>query len=101
MAKKKTIDRFTWNHRVVEHDGHAPSAGAQLAIHEAHYPPGATEPNLITTGPVAIWGSSKKELRETLRRMLRALDKPTLRMSTFVYTLPKKLKEVDSKNKKT
>lgn len=73
----------TWNHRVVRHKH------GELAIHEAHYSPSRTKtPNLITQNPVAVWGSSKKELRETLERMLRALDTPVLSYGKYVKESP-------------
>lgn len=73
----------TWNHRVVRHER------GELAIHEAHYSPSRTKtPNLITQDPTAVWGSSKKELRETLERMLRALNNPVLSYRKYVKEQP-------------
>lgn len=62
-----------WNHRVVRT---AENGEAWLGIHEAFYDiEGGTA---WTERPVAVIGESIAELRETLERMLLALDKPII-----------------------
>lgn len=83
MATKDSY--LCWNHRVVRYNKRL------LAIHEAFYysskPPDHSvtwgRPNQLTLNGVMVVGSSKKELRETLLRMLRALDKPVLRFKDY------------------
>lgn len=68
-----------WNHRVMRHN-----AGAEneyLAIHEVYY--GIDEDDNKdkvgwTLDPISVSGETIDELRETLERMLRALDKPIM-----------------------
>lgn len=100
-----------WNHRVVrkEYPLAAPDERYILGIHEAHYRGPADDtvddpfeglavlearraegvrlpldrkPHAITTEPVTVQGETIAELRETLERMLRALDTPILDFET-------------------
>jgi hypothetical protein len=85
-ASKKTPPHF-WNHRVVRHRVQRSESlsGFSLAIHEAHYESkkSKTKPGSITESPVGVWGENKTELRATLKRMLKALDKPILKYDDF------------------
>lgn len=71
---------MSWNHRVVKRIYPEPSGETFYQIHEAYY--GLEDKPLITTEPKALVGESIDELRETLQRMLRALDKPVLDYET-------------------
>lgn len=80
MTKKNSkLPEFYWNNRVVQYpDG-------TFAIHEAHYDQvSKRQPHSITLDAVGVYGDDKKQLRETLERMLRALDKPALKYRTYV-----------------
>lgn len=73
-----SIGKYHWNNRVVRHkDG-------SLAIHEAHYSiPGATTgPCSITTEPVIVYGETIQDIKDTLERMLRCLEKPIIDFET-------------------
>lgn len=75
----------TWNHRVVRREH--PEAVVEwervsYAIHEAHYEAGARKPYAITTEPVAPYGETLDEVRETLDRMRRACEAPVLDYET-------------------
>lgn len=66
-----------WNHRVVQRmvtDFGEPVSW--LGIHEVFY--GFPEGLGWTNEPIAVEGESIAELRETLERMMRALDKPII-----------------------
>ena len=68
-----------WNHRVVRH-----RAGTELeylAIHEAYYGIDSEDDVSWTKNPVSVTGETVEGLRETLERMLRALDTPVLEAS--------------------
>lgn len=65
-----------WNHRVVRRT--VTEAGTSidwLGIHECFYDEGREG---WTENPVAVEGETLDDLRETLERMLRALDKPII-----------------------
>jgi hypothetical protein len=47
-------------------------------IHEVYYAERSDQPTSATEDAVGVCGGSIAELRETLTRMLRALDKPIL-----------------------
>jgi hypothetical protein len=64
-----------WNHRVLRHDH---PTDPYYAIHECYYDEGQTEPHSWTSDPIDVVGSSVTELRETLERMLKSLDKPVV-----------------------
>jgi hypothetical protein len=65
-----------WNHRVVKK--HYPETDETFyTIHEAHYNDNGDLYG-YTEGGVDPCGESIEELRETLNRMLRALDQPVL-----------------------
>jgi CBS-domain-containing membrane protein len=67
------MPKETWNNRVVRrtypHE-------VVYAIHEVHYTDYV--PHSVTVDPVPVAGESVDQLRNTLERMLRALDKPVL-----------------------
>ncbi len=88
MAKRKKVPEHFWNHRVVRQTVARSEAESEtsLAIHEAHYTAkkSKTVPELITVDPVGVWGENKKELKDTLKRMMRSLDKPVLEYTKFV-----------------
>jgi hypothetical protein len=73
-----------WNHRVVRRKltgDEAEVAGEyEYAIHEAYYDlPGSEIPNLSwTANAIAPRSETLEGLRETLERMLRALDQPVI-----------------------
>ena len=73
-----------WNHRAVRRvQMEGDCKCVEYAIHEAFYDqdkPG-DRPS-ITLEPVAAYGDTIEELRETLQRMLRALDHPVLDYET-------------------
>lgn len=74
----------TWNHRVVK----SVEAGDDLfAIHEVHY---NDEGEIfgVTENPVVATGGNIEELRETLQRMLRALDTPVLEDGKIEFKSP-------------
>jgi hypothetical protein len=71
-----------WNHRVLRHK-QIPIPNLQredyLVIHEVYFEEGhEPEPHSCTMDGVTVGGESLDELRETLQRMLRCLDKPVL-----------------------
>jgi hypothetical protein len=67
---------MTWNHRVIRRKN---ERGEWLSIHEAYYSRRSTKtPHSITMEGVSVVGENIEELRETLQRMLRSLDKPIL-----------------------
>lgn len=85
---KKSDTEFHWNHRVVRYPA------GELGIHEAHYHGRRVKvPNVITMHPIAVVGANKKELKETLERMLRCLDKPVLLYKKFVKAEKEKQKK--------
>lgn len=73
---------MTWNHRVVKRTYPAPSHETFFQIHEAYYYHGEGKTPSVTVEPTAPVGETLEELRETLQRMLRALDKPVLDYET-------------------
>jgi hypothetical protein len=68
---------MTWNHRVVRRASVVFGKPVEvLGIHEVFYgPDGGIS---WTTEPVAAEGDTLDELRETLERMLKALDQPII-----------------------
>lgn len=85
-ARTKRSLEFHWNYRIVRRRFRRKYSSETLyQVHEAHYYPGRkTVPNLITIDPVDAHGGNKKELKESLERMLRALDKPVLEYTTYI-----------------
>ena len=71
-----------WNHRVVKRTYPEPSGETFYQIHEAYYGLNGSGKPSITVDPMYAIGESVDELRETLQRMLRALDKPVLDYET-------------------
>jgi len=74
-----------WNHRVVrrEFPEATPDDRVLYAIHEAYYEPGERKvPWAVAVDPTPVIGQSVEQLRETLQRMLRALDTPVLDYET-------------------
>jgi hypothetical protein len=73
-----------WNHRVVRrtYDRGKSSQEVLYSIHEAYYGIDGDINPAITVEPVAPCGESVEVLREDLRWMLRALDKPVLDYET-------------------
>lgn len=72
----KAGGEVTWNHRViVRKDGRDQQ---YYGIHEVYYKKN-NKPDMATENAVGVIGDSIPELRETLERMLRALDTPVLR----------------------
>lgn len=74
---------MSWNHRVVRKEYTYPDGYVEVSygIHEVFYVEGETS-LAFTTNPVAPVGESVEELRITLERMLRALDKPVIDYET-------------------
>lgn len=70
-------DSHIWNHRVVRHPAPVEGAPDLYTIHEVFYGPGRKTWEADPQGTVPR-GESLEELRETLERMLRALDQPVL-----------------------
>jgi hypothetical protein len=77
-----------WNHRVLRHrQVEIPrlQRADYLVIHEVYFRDGEeATPHSCTTNGVYVGGDSIEELRETLERMLRCLDKPVLDYDTIV-----------------
>jgi len=71
-----------WNNRVVRRTWRKGEVGEEVgyAIHEAYY--GLDDGVSITIDPIAPYGETLEELRETLQCMLRALDNPVLDYDT-------------------
>lgn len=69
----------TWNHRVMLH-AKADAGDDYYVLTEVHYDAGI--PRLYADN-ATVGGNSIEELRETLERMLRALDKPVLTPADF------------------
>ena len=67
---------MTWNHRIMRHTD-SPDGEPYYALHEVFYDEEGGKPGW-TKDPVNILGESPDEIRETLERMLRALDKPVM-----------------------
>lgn len=65
-----------WNHRVLKHN--AGTEDEYLAIHEAFYGVDGEDDVVWTRDPITVTGETIEELRETLERMLRALETPVL-----------------------
>lgn len=68
-----------WNHRVVKRIVREFDEDVEwFGVHEVFYGlPGESEPSW-TDEPISVKGESIDELRETLERMLRALDRPII-----------------------
>lgn len=73
---------MTWNHRVVKRT-YEDQGVVEFGIHETYYYDDNAEVSAITTDPVAIAGDNVPELRETLERMLAALDQPVLNWEDY------------------
>jgi len=68
-----------WNHRVMRHN--AGTEDEYFAIHEVYYDlkdDDGKKETVWTKDPVRVSGETVEELRETLERMLRALDTPVM-----------------------
>lgn len=91
--KKKTPTHF-WNYRVIskkidipnftpfsEHEETPEEVEESFEIHEVYYSNG--EPTSCSENPIKPYGSTKKDLKKELRRMLDALDKPVIPYSHF------------------
>jgi len=74
---KKKLPAMYWNHRVIKYPN------GDFGIHEAFYEKSKT-PHSITLDAVSLYGESIGALKETLERMLRALEKPSLRYRKYV-----------------
>ena len=75
-----------WNHRVVKRV--FPNGEEELSIHEAHYDKEWGKPRAWTTQPVAVSADSIKDLRWTLKQMLKALDQPVIDGSASIKMAP-------------
>jgi len=75
---------MTWNHRVVRRTWRKGEVDEEkeYAIHEAYYGRDDDGGISITADHKAPYGETVEELRETLQRMLRALDRPVLDYDT-------------------
>lgn len=70
---------MVWNHRVMRHAPRSADDAEWFGLHEVHYTDGPDSPPIgHTERPVPVVGASVEELRQTLRRMLAALDQPVL-----------------------
>lgn len=71
------MSRIThWNYRVIQGRGKIKF----LSIHEVfYYKNGKIS---MTENAVPAWGLNRKELKKSLRRMIKALDKPILDYKT-------------------
>ena len=69
-----------WNHRVIEFV--EPDGQPWFQIHEVYYGTDGL-PQAYTDDPIPVHGDSIEEMRETLERMRRCLDKPVLREKDF------------------
>lgn len=77
-----------WNYRIVRRKGRTKHGRwTSYGVHEAYYDPPADcdggpdcrcEAHSISMEPVVVAGGSVKELRDVLRDMLKALDRPVL-----------------------
>ena len=65
---------MTWNHRLVRR---SENGETWYGIHEAFYDKNKRV-RAITKDPIDVIGESVEEVRETLQRMLRALEAPIL-----------------------
>jgi hypothetical protein len=69
---------MTWNHRILFHR-EADADHGYFAVHECFYTRrGAKIPHSWTENPIAVSGDDVKEIRVTLRRMLKACGQPIL-----------------------
>jgi len=66
---------MNWNHRVVRTND--ADGVTRYHIHEVYYTNGKIMGR--TESPVTPYGETKKELKLTLKRMLRALEQPTIK----------------------
>lgn len=78
MSKKKKMPEHYWNHRLVKYPN------GSFGMHEAHYTRGKGDAHSITLDAVGVYGDTLEEVKETLERMLKALDKKPLRYRKFV-----------------
>jgi hypothetical protein len=79
---------MTWNYRVMRHESRNEVTGkidVWFALHEVFYENKNVNDLKVTTAdvsyttePIDVVGDSVEDLRETLRHMLAALDKPVL-----------------------
>jgi hypothetical protein len=70
---------MTWNHRVfAQPDGN--DGDVWYTIREAYYEDGKDRPNIWSMQADGVGGNSIAEMRDTLQRMLRALDTPILEL---------------------
>ena len=68
-----------WNHRVVKRIVREAGEDVEwFGIHECFYERSDESDPGWTDEPIAVGGESVDELRETLERMMRALDKPVI-----------------------
>jgi len=66
---------MSWNYRVYKRNYRGRDF---FEIYEAFYSSGNPKPDSYTTNPMTPCGESKEELKEVLKMMLKALDKPVL-----------------------
>ena len=71
---------MSWNYRVLRKEDIC--GDAYYEIHEVYYDE-VGEPNGYTMDPIAPVGDNIEDLRETLYKMLRDLDKPVLTEADF------------------
>lgn len=70
---------MVWNHRICRHRATSALEHEEaLSIHEVYYPDPGSAPDGVTLDPVPVAGENIEELRNTLNRMLRCLEKPVL-----------------------
>lgn len=70
-----------WSHRVIKTrypNGAIPGDRTWYGIHEAYFDAGESVPHTWTEEPIRVQERSIKELRETLNRLLRSLERPVL-----------------------
>lgn len=71
---------MTWNYRVIEYVDPT-TREPWFAMHEVYY--SGDKPLSYTKNPVGVVGDSVEEMRDVLRMMRAALDKPALREIDF------------------
>ena len=66
-----------WNHRVIKKECRNDADETTYGIHEVYYNNNGV-PTMCTEEPIRLLGDSVKDLKETLERMMKALDNPVL-----------------------
>ena len=75
---------MSWNYRVVKHEDTLTDGNEiYYAIHECYYDENDIPTSITSGNGIELWGDTLEELKEDLRLMTLALDKPILNYKDF------------------